>query len=85
MRLGEKAIHSLSALVFAERSMPHLPIPDAELIDIARDQDVARDPRVFTQERREQHPPPRIDCQLVCARDVVVEEGDGPRIEAVLG
>jgi len=71
--------------VFAERAMPHLPIPDAELIDIARDHDVARDTRVFSEPRREQHPPLRIDWQLLGAQDVDVAEADVSRLEAVLG
>ena len=65
--------------------MPDLPIPDAELVDIARHHDVARDPRVFSQQRREQHPPLRIECQLVGARDVDVAEADVSRIDAALG
>src|SRR5262249_34596787 len=32
-----------------------------------------------------QHPPLRIDCQLVCARDVDVAEADVSRIDAALG
>src|SRR5262249_60339184 len=45
-------------LVFAERALPDLLIPDAELLDIARDHDVAPDTRVFTQQRRTAHPAP---------------------------
>jgi hypothetical protein len=71
--------------VFADRALPDLLIPDAELVDIARNHDVARDSRIVAKQRQEQDPPLRIECQLVCARDVDVAEEDVPGIEAVLG
>src|SRR5262249_40916996 len=62
-------------LVLGQDLLPHLSVPDAELVDIARDRHVALDTRVLAEQGREQDPALAVERELLRRGDVEGAEG----------
>src|SRR5262249_21672388 len=71
--------------VLGQDLLPHLSVPDAELVDIARDRHVALDTRVLAEQWREQDPALDVEPELLRRCDVEVAEGHDVLVEGVHG